>query len=245
MFKIIKKESLSSTNSYALEQISNNNIKSPSIIYAQNQTQGRGQATNSWYSEREKSLTLSVILFPQNIPAERQFILSQIICLALYQTLTKYTDETQIKWPNDIYIGEKKICGILIENALMGNRFAYSICGIGLNINNIIFPKTFSATSLKLATKKMYKLNEIFDELQLHISHYYSLAEQQQWDTINDLYHQYLYKKDKWCNFKEKNTIYKGMIVGVNNYGQLKVRQESGELKTYGFKEVAILPDLL
>ena len=105
------------------------------VLVADYQTAGRGQGTNSWESERGQNLTCSLGFSPEGVKASRQYILSMAIAVALTETLAGLPHPVSIKWPNDIYVGDKKICGILIENMLKGEHIRHCIIGIGLNVN--------------------------------------------------------------------------------------------------------------
>lgn len=242
MFEIIKKEALASTNSYALELINKHGLKTPSVVIANRQLKGRGQAQNQWFSEKGKSLTFSVVLFPEKIKAERQFILSQCICLAVYDTLSHYTQGVSIKWPNDIYINGKKCCGILIENAVLGLGLAYSVCGVGLNVNNEKFTEGYIATSLGLETKQTYDLELVFQQFLSRFEYYYQKAEGGENALLNSLYHDNLFKLGVLSSFEDKNGEFKATVVGIDQYGQLLLEDSERQLRTYGFKEVAWLP---
>ena len=111
------------------------------VVSTYNQTAGRGQRGNSWESEPHKNLTFSVLLKPQHIIAREQFYISEIVSVAIVNTLRKYIIDQPIaiKWPNDIYVNDDKICGILIENTLSGYSISQSIAGIGININQQTF----------------------------------------------------------------------------------------------------------
>ena len=108
-------------------------------VIAERQTAGKGQRGNSWESEDCKNITFSFVLYPTFIEARQQFILSQIISLSIKEELDEWAEGISIKWPNDIYWNEKKICGILIENDLLGHHIGRSISGIGVNINQEVF----------------------------------------------------------------------------------------------------------
>jgi len=108
-------------------------------VIAERQTAGKGQRGNSWESEDCRNITFSFVLYPTFIEARRQFILSQIVSLSIKEELDQWTEGISIKWPNDIYWNDKKICGILIENDLSGHHIGRSISGIGVNINQDVF----------------------------------------------------------------------------------------------------------
>lgn len=113
------------------------------VVVAENQTAGRGQRGNSWEAEPGMNLTFSLLLEPEHIPARRQFAISRAVALAITDCLSHWlrnsADDIAIKWPNDIYVGDRKICGILIENSLQGDRICRSIVGVGLNVNQTVF----------------------------------------------------------------------------------------------------------
>ncbi len=242
MFTIIRKESLLSTNSYALELLAKGKISKPTVIVAKSQTKGRGQAENKWFSREGESLTFSVVIFPQKITAEKQFVLSQVVCLSLYETLSHYVNEVAIKWPNDIFINGIKSCGVLIENALMGIHIAHSVCGIGLNVNNMEFSSGYKATSLKKETGKHFEIEEILQDYLSKFSYFYEKAEKAEFRFLNDLYHKYLYKQNEECRFEDKNGVFRAKVIGTDQYGQLLLRDSERQLRTYGFKEVSWLP---
>lgn len=130
-----------STNT-ALSEMADSAVNG-TIIRAIDQTAGRGQRGNSWESQRGKNLTFSVFLVPENISAREQFLISQAVSVAIVNVLRRYItnldDTVAIKWPNDIYVGDQKICGILIENSLRGTAISHSIVGIGINVNQLEF----------------------------------------------------------------------------------------------------------
>lgn len=128
-----------STNNYLQSLCSEQKVEELTVIVADFQTSGRGQRGNSWESDPGKNLLFSTVIFPEFLEARRQFLISQIISLAIKEELDTYTSDISIKWPNDIYWKEKKICGMLIENDLMGRNINQSIAGIGININQEIF----------------------------------------------------------------------------------------------------------
>ena len=130
-----------STNNY-LSQLCNEQeaaVKEFTTVIAERQTAGKGQRGNSWESEDYRNLTFSFVLYPTFVEVRRQFLLSQFISLSIKEELDEWTEDISIKWPNDIYWHEKKICGILIENDLAGHHIGRCIAGIGVNINQEVF----------------------------------------------------------------------------------------------------------
>ena len=115
---------------------------SGTVVATRRQTAGRGQRGNSWESEPDKNLTFSQLLMPRMLPAARQFELSMIVSLAIADSIDAHLPDgirTCVKWPNDIYIGREKVCGILIENRLTGSRIERAIVGAGINVNQRVF----------------------------------------------------------------------------------------------------------
>ena len=105
------------------------------VVVADNQTEGRGCGTNRWESERGQNLLFSLMIHPENLPANQQFQISMAISLAIIDALGQMVGDLSIKWPNDIYWRNGKLAGILIENTLKGNLIKDSIIGVGLNVN--------------------------------------------------------------------------------------------------------------
>lgn len=162
--EILWLESVDSTNSEAKRRIAE--LETMSVIAAECQTAGRGQNGNKWFSESSRSLTFSLVVKDLCLKAWEQAIISESTAQAVVDTLTSYGIDARIKWPNDIYCGEKKICGILIENSLMGEHIKWSIIGIGLNVNNINFPTNLpNPTSMALCTGCVYQIKEVLDRL--------------------------------------------------------------------------------
>ena len=158
-FQIIDLEETDSTNRY-LSDLCDNTPTAPieyTTVTARFQTSGKGQRGNSWESEAGQNLLFSTVLYPRFVEARRQFVLSQIVSLAVKEELDTYTEGISIKWPNDIYWHEKKICGMLIENVLEGNRIGRCIPGIGINLNQTIFRSPApNPVSLKQITGRDY-----------------------------------------------------------------------------------------
>ena len=131
-------DAVESTNTYLKQQADPDNGKA-SVVLTEYQSAGRGAGTNSWESEHGSNILLSIKVFPKSLPAGRMFALSETASIALWRTLSEYTDGISIKWPNDIYLHDGKMAGMLIENDLLGRNVRKAIIGIGLNVNQTIF----------------------------------------------------------------------------------------------------------
>ncbi len=146
-FKIVHIEETDSTNRWLRSfgskedrNIGGANSETSIVVVADYQTAGKGCGTNTWESERGKNLTFSMLIHPKGIPANQQFHITEIVSVALCKMLQSYIyNKVEIKWPNDIYVDDKKICGILIENRLQRTDIKDCIIGIGLNVNQTVF----------------------------------------------------------------------------------------------------------
>ncbi|MDD4637359.1 MAG: biotin--[acetyl-CoA-carboxylase] ligase, partial [Bacteroidales bacterium] len=158
-------EETTSTNTYLQEWIVKEEVPEGSVVTARIQTQGRGQAGNKWSAEQGKNLTFSMVLYPEFVPVNEQFIISQVAALAVKETLSLYIPDVSIKWPNDIYYRDKKITGILIENNLTAKVFSSSIIGIGININQQAFPENLpNPVSLIQILGKEVSIPEVLEQ---------------------------------------------------------------------------------
>lgn len=158
---IIWLEEVDSTNEEARRRISD--IDNLSVVSAVRQTAGRGQRGNRWQSADGENLTFSIVLKfgadqLEPMAASGQFVISEVAALSVVDFLARHDIEAKIKWPNDIYVGDKKICGILIENALKGNCLSHSIVGIGLNVNQTVFDTSLpNPTSMALCHPERFQ----------------------------------------------------------------------------------------
>ena len=160
--QLIKLDATPSTNSYLKELMRELNLDDFTVVVCEHQTKGRGQQGNIWMSERGKNLIFSVLKYIEKVKTNNAFALNAVVSLAVYETLRTFKiPQVSVKWPNDIMSGNKKICGILIENTLKGNDLKKSIIGIGLNVNQEVFSELPHASSLKCETGLEFDLELI------------------------------------------------------------------------------------
>lgn len=236
---IIRKDQITSTNNYALDLIKTQNPSEGTVVLTLNQTKGRGQRTNTWESENGKNLTISIIFRPEFLPIPLQFHISMVISLGVYDYLQQYTTGVQIKWPNDIYVKDKKIAGILIEHSIMGSALSTSVCGIGLNINQKKFISDApNPVSLAQITGKEYDLEEELKALLNCIEERYKQI--QCGEDLTNEYLQSLYWINDEHRFEDADGIFIGKIVGITDYGQLRIISKDEE-RIYNFKEVSFI----
>ena len=231
-----------STNNYLQSLCSKQKVEELTVVVADFQTSGRGQRGNSWESDSGKNLLFSIVIFPEFLEARRQFLISQIISLAIKEELDTYTTDISIKWPNDIYWKEKKICGILIENDLMGRNISQSIAGIGININQETFHSFApNPVSLRQITGKEFALFEILKNIVLRIQSYYSLLKKGNTESIVCQYEMSLFRKEGMHRFKDTNGEFLARIICVEPEGRLILEDEILNKRGYMFKEVEYL----
>ena len=171
---IIELKEISSTNVYALELARTKNVPEFTVIRADFQTKGRGQIGNHWVADSGKNLLFSVILHPTHISANNQFILSQCVSLALFRTVSLFCDNVAIKWPNDLYVGNKKIAGILIESQTTENNLNLLLVGVGINVNNKL-PEDLEATSIKQIKKSAQNIDALLENFLKNFAEEYLL----------------------------------------------------------------------
>lgn len=264
-------EEVDSTNTY-LKNLPRDPDQPVVAVRADYQTAGRGQRGNTWHSARGQNLLCSIRHHPTFLPPERQFVLSQLISLALVDGLSELLpDEVErfhIKWPNDIYWCDRKLCGILIEYELSTTAIEQAIIGFGLNVLQTDFGKGTNDTTLKLPNRNVVgasynpvSLQQIVETgeptihrsildvptlFHLFVSRYVDAldhfqADPSTWSAINNAYTRRLYRLDIPARFRDASGDFEAVIDGVNADGTLRLRSSDGTLRHYAFKEVAYL----
>jgi BirA family transcriptional regulator, biotin operon repressor / biotin---[acetyl-CoA-carboxylase] ligase len=239
---IIFSENLPSTNVYAAGILKEQNVKEGTIFQTNFQSAGRGQAGNGWESEDGKNLLISIILFPTMINPADQFIISMAVSLGICDFLQRHITTCSIKWPNDIYVSNDKIAGILIENSVMGEVIENCVAGIGLNINQTVFKSDApNPVSLKLLTGKDSILSDSLIQLASDLDKRYKQLLSEQYDRIRGEYISKLYRLNEWNSFRDKNGLFEGKIVSVRDNGILEVESKSRKQTEYSFKEIEFI----
>ncbi len=233
---------LDSTNKFAIDFISKNKPSEGTVISTDNQQEGRGQIGSVWESQAYKNITLSVILYPKFLNVREQFALNRISSIAVFRLIKEYLPkkEVKIKWPNDIYVGHRKIAGILIQNAIHGQGIQSSVIGLGININQKRFYSNApNPTSLQLESGENFKIKQLSAALCEYLEEAYLKLKQQQYEELDQFYQYHLYQRNVSCKFVTKdNEIFEGKIKGVDPSGRLCIKK-SGELVYFNFKEVS------
>jgi len=240
---ILSFENLTSTNTYASELLKSDEVKEGTIIKASFQSAGRGQAGNGWESEAGKNLLISIILYPKAIPPSDQFLISMVISLGISDFLGKELQGCTIKWPNDIYVKNDKIAGILIENSVMDNTLVSSVAGIGLNINQHKF--TWNApnpVSMSILTGSEYDIDLCLTQLANAIDKRYESLNKGEHELLRNDYKSRLYRINEWYNYRDQEKTFTGRIVSVSEAGLLGIETREGNLREFAFKEIDFIP---
>jgi len=249
--------SVDSTNNYAKELLAKSSPIDGTVILADEQYAGRGQASNVWQSDANKNLTFSIIYRTDFLLATEQFYLSMAVSIgikyAVNSMLSKQLENcllstkllnTTIKWPNDIYVDSKKIAGILIENTISGMHLKYSVIGIGLNVNQSHFENNINATSLSLVLEKEMNKIDILNQLLVSIEKYFFLLKERKFVQLKSDYVENLFRYNISTSFKKKDVEFEGKIIDVDEYGNLVIETQNGSEiseEKFGFKEISFV----
>jgi len=240
----IRLKRVNSTNKYAVDSISKSKPIEGTVISASFQYDGRGQIGRFWESEEDKNITCSTILRPKNLYAHDQFQLNIAISLAIHDFIDHFlVDElhkVQIKWPNDIYVGDEKIAGILIQNTLKGKFINSSVVGTGININQIEFSEnTPNPTSLHKLLDMEVNIDLAFSWLFRFLTKRYLQLSAQKTNLLREEYLTNLYRKDVWSRFiADNNLMFEGKILGVDEIGQLIIELKNSTRRSFAFREL-------
>ena len=246
-FRLICVDETDSTNNY-LTALCDSGEKVPELctVASDFQSAGKGQRGNSWESERGRNLLFSFVLYPHFVRAREQFILSEIISLSVKEALDCRIADVSVKWPNDIYWKDRKICGMLIENVL-NEKGGVSRCiaGIGLNINQQAFRSDApNPVSLSQITQKEEDLHAVLTDVLLFTSHYYEALKQDPKGFTHHLtekYNQRLYRREGVFPFRDARGHFQASLLRVEPDGRLHLLDTEGEERSYLFKEVQFI----
>ena len=243
-WKIIHIDETDSTNQWLKEH--GDGSPDSFVVVADYQTAGRGCGTNTWESERGKNLLFSILIHPtqvgldavsseKQLPASEQFHISMAVSLAICEALGQFIGDLSIKWPNDIYWRNGKICGILIENTLKGNAIKDSIIGVGLNVNQQTFHSNApNPVSLWQISGQETDREQLLKDILRCLEHYL-------YQDIKAQYSSLLYRRQGFHPYADKDGAFMAEIVNVEDDGHLLLRDDSGYDRRYAFKEVQFI----
>jgi BirA family transcriptional regulator, biotin operon repressor / biotin---[acetyl-CoA-carboxylase] ligase len=235
--------STDSTNRYAHQLLSKSKPPEGTVISAYEQMKGRGQIGSLWESERGKNLTFSVILYPSFLPLATQFALTQCLSLSILDALAPFIPEAlSIKWPNDIYIGQRKVGGMLVQNSINQTQLQHSVVGIGINVNQTVFVSDApNPISLKQITEKETDLFALLNSICTCMEKRYLQLRGGDFETIRKNYLENLYQFMEDHLYKDaKGKLFKGRIVNVLPDGKLLLMHDKGE-QAFDMKEIQFI----
>jgi BirA family transcriptional regulator, biotin operon repressor / biotin---[acetyl-CoA-carboxylase] ligase len=234
---------LPSTQLYAQGLLSKIKPIEGTAILTYNQADGKGQLGAKWLSEPEKNICVSFIYYPDFIDVHKQFIISKAFALAVRELVESIIHiPVYIKWPNDIIVNNSKIAGILINNAIQGDKLVNSIIGIGLNVNQTSFPpEAGKATSIKMISHEDTDLEDLVMQLKDTCIKYYQKLINQEWHELDQLYLQYLYGLNTSLQFiGQDGKVFHGSIVGIEENACLLVKTNEGQ-KSFSIKQIKLV----
>lgn len=241
--KLIRLAETDSTNRW-LRDYTPAEGENATIVVADYQTAGKGCGANTWESERGKNLLFSMLIHPTDITANEQFSISMVTSLALCDTMREFgIDSITVKWPNDIYWHDRKLCGMLIENRVAGNVIRDSIIGIGLNVNQTVFRSDApNPVSMRQILGCDIDRNKVLQTFMKNMENYLVPLTSHLVPRISHLsprYNESLYRRDGQLHtFRDNTSTFKAVIVEVDSHGRLWLRKETGETASFAFKEV-------
>lgn len=228
---VIELLSIDSTNNYALSLLKQENLterqeplQHGSAVFAHEQYAGKGQRGKTWQSRKGENVHLSVVLHPQKIGLHRQFLLIALVALSVRTVFERHAkSDIVIKWPNDIYFGDRKACGILIENIISGREWKWAVAGIGININQVDFSAVTDRqpVSLRQITGKSFDCLPLALEVRDEIVLRYEKAD---FSRLIDEYNHFLYKKNETVSFEKDHALFNGIVKNVSADGKLHVQ---------------------
>ena len=236
-FKIIKLDATPSTNNYLKNKYKSRDVKDGDLVWTKNQTSGRGQRENNWFSKPVESLTFSIFKQYKDENISNPFIISILVSLGIHEALSTINlPNLKIKWPNDILSCNKKIGGILIENTFKNNKLTNSILGFGLNVNQSDFSKFPHAASLFSLTKKKWNIEKVFEALiyALEQDEFTNLVKHR--DANLETFNSYLWRKGKPSKFQGVQSVFEAIPLEVTKQGGLVITSLENEQK----KELAL-----
>ena len=259
---IVWLDSIDSTNSEALRRLES--LPSGTVLAAREQTSGRGQRGNTWFSEAGKNLTFSVVLKSLDLPAAEVFSLNCLCSVAVSDFLDSFGVASLVKWPNDIYAGGRKICGMLLENGLSEGSVSFSVMGIGINVNQTEFPNLANATSMALEAARKGDAPEgasaffsategaspserpkldLVQCLDVFLEKLKALLPLLRSHELFDAYSSRLYRLGTSARYHDllREEDFEGVIRRVEPDGRLCIEDAAGEIRRYYFKEVSYI----
>lgn len=222
------------------DEARNKRYRHGDVVWAERQTAGRGQRGHVWHSPEGENLTFSLVLEPQFLPVSEQFLLSEAIALALTDTFAKYGIDTRIKWTNDIYAGDRKIVGMLIEHNCSGTTLSRTVAGIGINVNQTEFdPALPNPVSMAQLTGRTFDREEVLGTFLETCERRYEQLCRGDRESLQAAYRARMYRLGERHIYRIPGRgETEGTIEGVRPTGELLVRHTDGTQGEYLFGEI-------
>ena len=210
------------------------------VVWADFQTAGRGQRGHERHSRKGENLTFSVVLEPTFVPIAEQFSVSEVVALSLVDMLAEYGIGARIKWTNDIYVGDRKLVGILIEHSLSSTTLRRTIVGIGINVNQTEFdPSIPNPVSMTQLLGKELNAEEVLQCFLKHLQRNYESLHEGGATVLHERYNALLYRKNEYHIYAlPSGEKFSAKILGTAPNGALRLEDEKGQTKDYLFKEI-------
>lgn len=203
------------------------------------QTAGRGQRGSSWEATLGKNLLFGFLFHPAQVSASRQFLLSEALALAVRAALVGWVENVTVKWPNDVYWGEHKLCGMLLEHDLCGTQIATTLTGVGVNVNQLNFESDApNPISIRQITGKEVCRTELLESILLHFERRYRQLQQGNDAVIHKEYMQHLFCAEGWHTYADEGGSFRAKIDSISPMGVLRLKREDGGFRDYAFKQV-------
>lgn len=250
--KIIHLEETPSTNSYAHRMLEEGvDVPEVTLVYADAQTAGRGQVGNSWECAAGENVAFSLICHPRFVRPVEQFVLSEAIalavagsCRAVLTACGGMKEEVTVKWPNDIYYGDKKLSGTLIECYLRGGELAHCVIGTGVNVNQTVFRSDApNPVSLKQICGHDHDREALLQDICARFVTLYNRIGQGETDEIHAKYLRHLYRSKGVHEYEDAGGRFRASILDVERTGRLLLQRTDGAVQRYEFKEVKFVID--
>ena len=213
------------------------------VVWADFQTAGRGQRGHEWHSRKGENLTFSVVLEPTSVPIAEQFSVSEVVALSLVDMLAEYGIEAKIKWTNDIYVGDRKLVGILIEHSLAATTLRRTIVGVGINVNQTEFDASIpNPVSMAQLLDRELDAEEVLQCFLRHLQRNYELLRKGDAEVLHERYNALLYRKNEYHTYAlPSGEKFQAKILGTAPNGALRLEDTEGKTKDYLFKEIEFI----
>ena len=242
---LIRLSTVDSTNRYVRDEAATLWAKSGFadglvVVSAEHQTAGRGQRGNTWNSNAGENLLFSILIRPgEALKVAEQFLLSQTVALALHGAMKSYDIDTRLKWPNDIYVGKRKLAGVLVELDYSGTFVEQAIIGVGINVNQVLFPVMDRIpVSMKMLQRRSFVTDKILETVIGCFERNYTELCKGNTYAITAQYTGLLLGINERRSYIDADGPFEGVIEGVENDGHLLVRRADGAMSRYAFKEI-------